>query len=1118
MRRLVLGALLAGCGLSVTSRLAAQTIPLDGLVARWDFEEGSGAIAHDTSGPNANHGTLDNYTDDAQWVAGRFGGGLAFTGATSNRLVVPSHASIAADLANGFTVSAWFRSNVPLASNASTYALLEKGNMFFLLQGVATEGGGMNFLLKKGTVNQTVGIVDALSADTWYHVAGVFTGTEALVYLDGALKGRRAVAAPIDVTDLALVIGGDDLNRVFNGTIDQVLIWNRPLTAEEILQVAARVGAPTVTGQPQAQSVYAGGTATFSVSAAGQNPLRYLWYRNDQPLRTQTAETLVVEYATPADAGLYRVEVSNDIGTAKSQSASLEVRSVEGLQTARVLSMHFNETSGLTASDASGNGNNGQLSGYWDETSHWSAGRVNGSLSFDGVASLVSVPQSQSLSQVQGEATFAFWIHPLGWGVPEDVGVYTRSASYILRKADQFGIRLINDPGTVVQTLVSRAGRGADAGGVVRSAFEVNAPQGSVALDQWQHWVVLYRNNTVSFFRNGFRVGDPVPGTLGPPAEAGLVIGAYDDLATVTSASRLEGRLDELGIWSRPLSEAEILELAGQDVVGVPVIVQQPAGQKRIEGTTAMFEVFVTGKRPLEYQWLKNGIPIAGAVQNTLTLNRLQPADAGGYAVRVTNSEGMTTSEAALLEVEALDAITSGLVAYYTFDDGPGTTLTDSSGNNFHGQLVNMDDASRIAGPIGGAFRFDGSDDYIVVGHDPMLDLTTEATVSVWLKVDGMSPANHDRVIRKGTNFDFVLLPGGVVRTYGIGKAPYDGPAQSWELGIWTHFAYVYRGGTVQWYRNGEPLGALLSGRLGELTADPLVIGNYAAGLTINRPYVGSIDDLGIWQRALSPSDILGIYVNGQQGKPLNQEFRPLTITAIKPAAEAVALEFYTPFNNRPAQIESKAALSDPAWLVVPNLTFVDLGQGLFSASIPVGTAPAGFFRAVALPPPPLFFDDFEQAVPGWTHAGNEDRWERGAPTVGPTAAYSGANVYGTGLNRNVGAYSYCWLQSPEIDLTGVSSATLRFAEWLNLDFLAGVPVEQQAHQVMINVLDASTLATVSDAVYVNAGTSGGWQIRQVRLVGEAVGRKIRLEFLLQTDAFNLLEGWYLDDVTITSN
>jgi len=156
--------------------------------------------------------------------------------------------------------------------------------------------------------------------------------------------------------------------------------------------------------------------------------------------------------------------------------------------------------------------------------------------------------------------------------------------------------------------------------------------------------------------------------------------------------------------------------------------------------------------------------------------------------------------------------------------------------------------------------------------------------------------------------------------------------------------------------------------------------------------------------------------------------------------------------------------------------------------------------------------------VPGWTHAGNEDRWERGAPTVGPTAAYSGANVYGTGLNRNVGAYSYCWLQSPEIDLTGVSSATLRFAEWLNLDFLAGVPVEQQAHQVMINVLDASTLATVSDAVYVNAGTSGGWQIRQVRLVGEAVGRKIRLEFLLQTDAFNLLEGWYLDDVTITSN
>lgn len=1120
--RVRLGGAILGSFLGLAPGLLAQTLPTDGLMARWDFEEGSGPTAQDSSG-NGNDGTLDNYVDDSQWVEGRFGGGLAFTGSAANRLVVLDSPTIGSGLVNAFSVAAWFKSNNALAAGGTGAALLEKGNAYFLLQGVAS--GGMNMLLKKGGANLTVPLGESLAANTWYHITGVFDGTEARLYLNGELKGSLAAAAPIDDPALPLVIGGDDGTRTFNGVLDQVALWNRALTEAEILQAAARVGPPAIEGQPVAMDIYEGGTAHFSVSARGADPLTYLWYKGAEPLRTETSDTLVIEYATVADAGQYSVVVSNAEGSATSVTAALTVQPVTGLQTAQVLHLPFDETTGLSAADASGNGNGGQLLGFLDNSSHWVPGQVNGSLKYDldevnNIGSVTAVADSASLDEIGDEATFSFWMKPASWGfVDESPGSYTRSATYVLRKGDHFGIRVIRDPGSVLETIVARSGAGGDNGAVPRKAIEASAAQGSVVLDEWQHWAVLYRNGTVSFYLNGFRLGDPAVGTLGLANDQPLAVGAYDDAFTagiVTSA--FDGQLDEVAIWKRPLAEAEILELAGQDVSGPPVVARQPASQKRIEGTTAVFEVSVTGKRPLTYQWLKDGVAIEGATGNKLVVNRLQPSSGGAYSVRVTNSEGSTESDAATLDVEPLDAITSGLVAYYNFDEGSGTLLADTSGNELDGTLKDMDDTAWVEGPIGGAIRFDGVDDYIEVPHDALLNMTTELTVSVWLNPYGMSSANYDRVFRKDTNFDLSLLPGGVLRTHGIGKAPYSTAAQSYENDVWAHFAFVYRNGTLQWYKNGEPLGDAISPvTIGELSNKPLVIGNYQAPPgSINRPYLGTIDDLGIWQRALTPGELLGIYVNGTQGKPLNEEFEPLHIKTITSVGGVVELNYYSPFSNRPTQIESKPALEAAEWMV-EDANIVDQGEGNYMAQIAV-PGDAAFFRIAAVPPPPLFFDDFETEKPGWTHGGAQDNWERGVPTTGPGVAFSPENVYATGLSANLGADTRAWLRTPDIDLTEVTSATLRFAEWLNIDFIEGIEPEFQIHKATINVLDATTLAALQPTIYLGTGNSGGWQEREVRLVGAAVGQKIKLEFAIETDQFNLLEGWFLDDVSVTSN
>ena len=62
---------------------------------------------------------------------------------------------------------------------------------------------------------------------------------------------------------------------------------------------------------------------------------------------------------------------------------------------------------------------------------------------------------------------------------------------------------------------------------------------------------------------------------------------------------------------------------------------------------------------PLSYQWLFNGVPVSAGTNATLVLTNIQPADAGGYSVRLANSFGEVTSAAAFLTVITTPAITS---------------------------------------------------------------------------------------------------------------------------------------------------------------------------------------------------------------------------------------------------------------------------------------------------------------------------------------------------------------------------------------------------------------------------------------------------------------------------
>lgn len=96
------------------------------------------------------------------------------------------------------------------------------------------------------------------------------------------------------------------------------------------LQIAQSVPAPpSIVTQPQSLTINEGGTASFNVAASGSEPLSYQWFKDNAILERQTDATLLLTNVQLADEGVYRVSVSNTLGSVVSSNAMLTVLTSE---------------------------------------------------------------------------------------------------------------------------------------------------------------------------------------------------------------------------------------------------------------------------------------------------------------------------------------------------------------------------------------------------------------------------------------------------------------------------------------------------------------------------------------------------------------------------------------------------------------------------------------------------------------------------------------------------------------------------------------------------------------------------------------------------------------------
>ncbi len=212
-----------------------------GLVAYWMFNDGDGAIARDSSG-NGHDGDL---LGDPEWVEGRFGGALEFDG-IEDEVNVPYDEALNPET---FTVCLW--ANVEAGSAGAHRAGISCRDDFpqrgYILY--AEPGDTWQYWIGVGAGGITWNSVQgpAVVTGEWTHLTEVYSNGEQKFYVDGELVGESEGELNLNTANELLIgAGANELDPhlfLFVGRIDDVRLYNRDLTEDEISKVMGSEGA-----------------------------------------------------------------------------------------------------------------------------------------------------------------------------------------------------------------------------------------------------------------------------------------------------------------------------------------------------------------------------------------------------------------------------------------------------------------------------------------------------------------------------------------------------------------------------------------------------------------------------------------------------------------------------------------------------------------------------------------------------------------------------------------------------------------------------------------------------------------------------------------------------------
>ena len=155
------------------------------------------------------------------------------------------------------------------------------------------------------------------------------------------------------------------------------------------------------------------------------------------------------------------------------------------------------------------------------------------------------------------------------------------------------------------------------------------------------------------------------------------------------------------------------------------------------------------------------------------------------------------------------------------------------------------------------------------------------------------------------------------------------------------------------------------------------------------------------------------------------------------------------------------------------------------------------------------YTEDFEGQPIGWNSFGNANSWEWGMPTSGPGNAASGDKVYATNLEGTYENNMNATLIMPPVDLPEGNSY-LQFKHWYNFEMSSSGTAWDYGHVVISTDLESWTQLQQA------TGESNGWLSTEINL-SEYAGQRVYIGFNAYSDGSVLRDGWYIDDVALSS-
>jgi len=340
--------------------------PVGSAVAHWDFDEGYGTTVNNLgnggiglSGAFGTGSSAPTWTND-----GKYGKALSFDG--NDHVSITNSSDLEFEYTDPFSISTWVK------TSSATYQFV-----YSKMQGTEPYRGYCMFIRDNGVVdlalvntNSTNNALQVSNATTtsvsdgsWHHVVGVYNGNPAptgiFIYIDGVLQNQddytiwqNGLSATI-LNSQDSLIGNRSDNLHLDGLIDEVKIYNFALTEDEV-KLDYNQGKAMVLGST---SVNTGNTASSWASS-------------------QT-------YCIPGDSSTCAPPVGE---------------------------WNFEEGTGTSAYDSSGNGNTGTL-GAGNSAPNWINGKIGNALKFDGNNDYITAPIS---ALGTGDYTIETWFKYVG--------------------------------------------------------------------------------------------------------------------------------------------------------------------------------------------------------------------------------------------------------------------------------------------------------------------------------------------------------------------------------------------------------------------------------------------------------------------------------------------------------------------------------------------------------------------------------------------------------------------------------------------------------------------------------------------------------------------------------